>query len=181
MRKYSDLAPVDEAFGRWVHEQDPAAPLYPPALSQEPLKRAIEALDPDVRVHPTLDAIYEHCALRLAAKATKLFAPGLLLYAELDVHLSSFGRVGLVAWEWRRSKEEKEPSRGEAPPAASERAEKLAAGVRKLLADAGVALVPLAEAEREVRVKDDPLYEGEYYDIKVFEALFGMGYPERQR
>jgi hypothetical protein len=179
MGKYSDDAAVDAAIGAWVREEEqPAAP-HAPALALAPLKRAIEALDPDARVHETVHATFEHCALRLAVKATKL-APG-LLYAELGVHLSRSGPLAHVAWEWRRSKDEAEPSRGELPPGATDRARALDAGVRDLLRKAGETLVPLAEARREVRVADDPLYEGAYYDITVFEVLFGMGYPERQR
>jgi hypothetical protein len=179
MPKYSDVPAIDEAVRRWVFEQDPPPGLYPPELSFAALKRAIEALDPDVRVHETVHAAFEHSALRLAAKATQL-VPG-VLYAELDVHLSRHGKLGLVAWEWRTRKDELDPTRAEDPPAASDRTRALAAAARELLVKAGVTLVPLAEARREVRVDDDPLYEGAYYDITVFEVLFGMGYPERQR
>ena len=179
MASYSAIPTIDAAIGRWVREEDPPRDPYPPALEFAALKVAIEALDPDVKVHQTVHAAYELSALRVAAKATKL-VPG-VLYAELDLHLSGQARLGVVAWESRRTKDEADPTRTEEPPVPSERASALAEKVRGLVRAAGVELVPLAEARREVRVTDDPLYEGAYYDITVFEVLFGMGYPERQR
>ena len=182
MPKYSDLPAVEEAFARWVLEEDPPlASLYPPALAPAALEGALAALDPETRVHPIVDATVEHSAPALAVKATRLFPGGALLYAQLDVHLSRFGRAALLRWEWRRSKAELAPTFGAAPPLPSPRADALQAAAARLLEAAGVPIVPASEAERVVRVTDDPRYEGEYYEIKVFEALWGMGYPERQR
>jgi hypothetical protein len=97
------------------------------------------------------------------------------------VHLSRFGRLALLGWEWRRTRDEPEPALGEGPPAAGARARAFAGSVHRVLEIAGVPAVPWSEARRVVRVSDDPRYEGAYYEISVFEALFGMGYPERQR
>jgi hypothetical protein len=181
MAKYSALPAVEEVFGRFVRDEDAPAALYPAALARDALSRAIGALDPDIRVHPVVSPTVELSAVALAAKATRLFPEGAVLYAELHVYLSSLGRAALLSWEWRRSKSEKEPSRGARPPLPSPRAETLLAGVRSLLEAQDVPLVPFEEASRVVRVEDDPVYEGAYYEIQVFEALFGMGYPERQR
>lgn len=182
MAKYSDLAEVDAAFGRWVREEEPeGVSLYPSALARPALDAALQALDPDVRVLPIVDATVEHSLVTLAVKAGRILPEGGLHYAQLNAHLSRMGRLALLRWEWRRSKSEPFPTFGAAPPITSARASALQAGAAKLLEGAGVPLVPFEEAERVVRVSDDPRYEGEYYEIRVFEALFGMGYPEAQR
>ncbi len=179
MPGYSDITAVDAAFARWVAEEDPPGELYPPALDFATLKRSIEALDPAVKVVHTVHATVELSFLVLAVKATKLVPD--VAYAQLNVFLSRLGRLALVEWEWRPrgAKEGAEPLRGGSGPPGAPAA--LEAGVAKLLAMSGVDLVPGAEARRLVRVANDPRYGGEYYEITVFEALFGMGYPERQR
>jgi hypothetical protein len=178
MATYSEIPEVDAAFARWVKEEDAPPDLHPPALARDALRAALQALDPDVRVQPVVDATVELSHAVLAVKASRLVPA--LQYAELRVYVAGAARLALLEWEWKRAGEQ-EPSRAAALPDAPDRVRALEAKVRALLEAEGVQLVPQAEARREVRVADDPRYDGQYYEIQVFEALFGMGYPERQR
>lgn len=177
MPSYSPISEVDEGFRRWVREEDPPAGLLPASVTLEALRAAVEAAEPEARVHPIVTPAVEHSALAAAVKVTKL-VPG-PLYTQLDVHVSSFGRLAHVVWESRATKEQPDPTLAATAP--NERAARVEAAVRRWLDAAGLALVTLDEARRVVTVTDDPFYDGESYDITVFEVLFGMGYPERQR
>jgi hypothetical protein len=173
---YSAIAAVDEAFSRFVREQDLAAPPYPPLVSVEEAKARVAAVEPEARVHETVHATVEHSHLALAIKVSRL-VPG-PVYTQLDVWLSRFGPLAHLAWE-TVAKPRAEPVFG--PTAPNERVGRVEVAVRGWLEAAGVRVVPFEEARRLVVVADDPFYPGESYDMTVFEALFGMGYPEKQR
>jgi len=177
MPAYAAIPAVDEAFRRWVREEDPPAGLIPDSVSLEALRAAVEAVEPEARVHPIVTPAVEHSALAAAVKVTKL-VPG-PLYTQLDIYVSSFGRLAHVVWESRATKQQPDPTLAATAP--NERAARVEAAVRRWLEEAGLALVALDEARREVTVTDDSFYDGESYDITVFEVLFGMGYPARQR
>ena len=87
--------------------------------------------------------------------------------------------LACLRWEFRRSAAEREPTFAGRPP--DGRLEDIASAAERVLAERGLAVVPFEECERILKVTDDPFYPGEYYEIRVFETLFGMGYPERQR
>lgn len=185
MPPYSSIAAVDAAIARFVREEDPPGDPHP-GLGPggvEDLARALAALDPDVRVVPVVLPEYELSKAALAAKATRIVAGAGVLYAQLDIFIAGAAPLAYLAWQWKRTAAEKEPSRGSDPPfiRSLPRALALEEGARRALEARGLAIVPFEEAERVVRVSDDPFYGGEYYEIKVFEMLFGMGYPERQR
>jgi hypothetical protein len=176
MATYSTIPAVDAAIRLFVREEDP--PADPHAERDfEALRRAIAAADPCARVLPMAVPEYELSRAALAVKATRL-VPG-VLYAQLDVFVAGAAPLATLAWEWKGTAALREPTIGPAAP--SERAAALEAAVRRVLGAAGLELVPFEEAQRVVRVDDDPHYNGAYYEIKVFEMLFGMGYPERQR
>lgn len=167
---------VDAAIGRFVREEDPPADPHA-GLEGAALAREIAALDADVRVVPVVLPDYELSRVALAVKATRL-ASG-LLYAQLDIFVAGAAPLACAFWESKRTAAERDPTRGPAAPSA--RAAAVEAGARRILEARGLALVSFDEAMRVVRVADDPFYEGEFYEIRVFEMIFGMGYPERQR
>ncbi len=177
MPAYSAVPSIDEAFTRWVREEDPPEGLIPSSVSLDALKAAVAAVEPEARVHPIVSPVVEHSALAAAVKVTKL-VPG-PLYTQLDVYVSSFGPLAHLVWESRVAKEDPDPALSAAAP--NDGAAGVETAARRWLESAGLALVPLAEARRVVTVTDDSFYDGESYDITVFEVLFGMGYPERQR
>jgi hypothetical protein len=176
MARYSPDPVVDEAVRRFVREEDPPADPHA-GLDPEALRRELAALDADARAAPVVMPDYELSRAAFALKATRL-APG-FLYAQLDVFLAGAAPLACVFWEWKRGAADREPERGGAAPSA--RAAALEAGARRILAARGLGLVPFEEAMRVLRVDDDPFYEGAFYEIRIFETLFGMGYPERQR
>jgi hypothetical protein len=176
VKSYSPIPAVDEAIRRFVREEDPPAPPHP-GLDLARLEKDLGAIDPEVKVKPVVLPIYELSRAVFALKATRL-VPG-VHYAQLDVFIAGAAPLATIVWESKAHAHTPEPRFSSEAP--GDRAAALEAAVRRTLAAAGLEIVPHAEAERVVRITDDPFYEGAYYEIRVFEMLFGMRYPERQR
>ena len=151
MPAYSAIPAVDEAVRRFIREEDAPASA-PPILDGERLRASLVALDKDVKVVPVVMPDFELSRIVLAAKATKLVSG--LLYAQLDIYIAAAAPLAHVVWESKRLASDRDATFSAKAP--SLRAAELETGARRVLAAAGFTLVERDEADRVMRIEDDP-------------------------